>query len=66
MLKWNDVLDYARNGNPAPDRKIHKTDDEWRELVNAEVGNAPSGNRTPVQLRDVLTVQARHLCLRLL
>lgn len=37
MLKWNDVLDYARNGNPAPDRKIHKTDDEWRELLNPEV-----------------------------
>jgi peptide-methionine (R)-S-oxide reductase len=36
MLKWNDVLDYARNGNPAPDRKIHKTDDEWRQLLSAE------------------------------
>ena len=20
MLKWNDVLDYARRGNPLPDR----------------------------------------------
>jgi methionine-R-sulfoxide reductase len=36
MLKWNDVLDYARKGNPAPDRKIRKTDDEWRRILSAE------------------------------
>jgi methionine-R-sulfoxide reductase len=36
MLKWNDVLNFARNGNPAPNRKIHKTDDEWRRLLGAE------------------------------
>lgn len=36
MLKWNDVLNYARNGNPAPGRKISKTDDEWRRILGAE------------------------------
>ena len=36
MLNWNDVLNYARNGNPAPDRKIHKTDLEWRQMLSAE------------------------------
>ena len=36
MLTWNDVLAYARNGNPAPDRKVRKTDDEWRRLLSAE------------------------------
>jgi peptide-methionine (R)-S-oxide reductase len=36
MLKWKDVLNFARNGNPAPDRKVHKTDDEWRRLLSAE------------------------------
>ena len=36
MLKWNDVLDYARNGNPAPDRKVRKTDEEWRRTLSAE------------------------------
>jgi peptide-methionine (R)-S-oxide reductase len=36
MLTWNEVLDYARNGNPAPDRKVHKTDDEWRQILSAE------------------------------
>ena len=33
MLKWNDILAYARNGNPAPDRTVRKTDDEWRRLL---------------------------------
>ena len=36
MLKWKDILHYARNGDPAPGRKIHKTDDEWRQLLSAE------------------------------
>jgi methionine-R-sulfoxide reductase len=36
MLKWNDILDYARRGNPAPDRKVTKTDAEWRAQLSAE------------------------------
>jgi peptide-methionine (R)-S-oxide reductase len=36
MLKWPDVLNSAQNGNPAPDRKIVKTDAEWREQLSDE------------------------------
>ena len=36
MLKWNDILDIARHGNPAPDRKVTKTDAEWRKQLSAE------------------------------
>ena len=36
MLNWNDVLNFARNGNPAPDRKVLKTDDEWRRVLSPE------------------------------
>jgi peptide-methionine (R)-S-oxide reductase len=36
MLKWNDILDVARRGNPAPDRKVTKTDAEWRKQLSAE------------------------------
>jgi methionine-R-sulfoxide reductase len=36
MLKWNDILDYARRGNPAPDRKVTKTDAEWRAQLSPE------------------------------
>src|SRR6202042_77723 len=36
MLKWPDILNLAKNGNPAPDRKIVKTDAEWRQQLSAE------------------------------
>ena len=36
MLQWNDVLNYARNGNPEPDHKVQKTDDEWRQVLTPE------------------------------
>ena len=36
MLKWPDVLNLAKSGNPAPDRKVVKTDAEWREQLSDE------------------------------
>jgi peptide-methionine (R)-S-oxide reductase len=36
MLQWNDVLNCAPNGNPEPDHKVQKTDDEWRQLLSPE------------------------------
>ncbi len=36
MLTWPDVLSFARDGNPPPDRRVEKTEDEWRELLTPE------------------------------
>jgi methionine-R-sulfoxide reductase len=36
MLKWRDILNLAKSGNPAPDRKVVKTDAEWREQLSDE------------------------------
>ncbi len=36
MLKWPDVLNLAKGGNPAPDRKVVKTDAEWRAQLSEE------------------------------
>ena len=37
MLKWNDVLNFAKTGNPDPDRKVVKTEAQWRaQLSDAE------------------------------
>ena len=33
MLSWTDILKFTDNGNPTPDRRIEKTDEEWRELL---------------------------------
>ena len=35
-LKWLDVLKYANNGNPTPDKKVEKTDAEWRAQLSPE------------------------------
>jgi methionine-R-sulfoxide reductase len=36
MLKWNDVLAFARTENPMPDRRVAKTDQEWRAQLTPE------------------------------
>lgn len=36
MLNWNDVLNFAKTGNPEPDRRVEKTDAEWRAQLSAE------------------------------
>jgi methionine-R-sulfoxide reductase len=36
MLKWKDVIDFASNGNPDPDRKVVKTEEEWKAQLNEE------------------------------
>ncbi|AHM60293.1 methionine-r-sulfoxide reductase [Flammeovirgaceae bacterium 311] len=33
MLRWIDVLYYARYGNPEPYRRVDKTEQEWREQL---------------------------------
>ena len=37
MLKWIDILRFANNGNPIPDQKIIKTDEEWQNELDDEV-----------------------------
>lgn len=36
MLNWNDILRFARDGNPEPDRVVSKTDAEWRAQLSGE------------------------------
>jgi peptide-methionine (R)-S-oxide reductase len=36
MLKWPEVLKIAKEGNPAPDRKVTKTEAEWRAQLSPE------------------------------
>lgn len=37
MLKWSDVLKLARNGNLKPDRRVEKTEAEWKKELPVEV-----------------------------
>jgi len=35
-MNWKEVLKYARNGSPAPDRRVEKSAAEWKELLTPE------------------------------
>ena len=37
MLKWEDILRFATQGNPAPVQVVTKTDEQWRAQLSAEV-----------------------------
>lgn len=36
MLTWKNILEFARSGNPEPDTRIEKTEEEWRNLLTPE------------------------------
>ena len=36
LMKWPDILNLAKQGNPPPERKVVKTDAEWRRQLSAE------------------------------
>jgi peptide-methionine (R)-S-oxide reductase len=33
MLRWKDVLTYARYGNPEPPRRVRRSEAEWARLL---------------------------------
>lgn len=35
-MNWSDILQYTKNGNPEPDRRVERTDAEWRTQLTAE------------------------------
>lgn len=36
MITWKDVIHFAVNGNPTPDRRVEKTDEEWSIILTPE------------------------------
>ena len=36
MLTWKDVIGFAVNGNPKPDKRVEKTDEEWGALLTSD------------------------------
>ena len=46
MLNWNDVIGYAARGNPAPDRRVDRSDAQWLELLTPEQYRITRGKGT--------------------
>lgn len=36
MLTWKDIIHFATNGNPKPDKIIKKKENEWRDILTPE------------------------------
>ncbi len=36
MLTWKDVIHFAEKGNPTPDKRVEKTEEEWKAQLNEE------------------------------
>ncbi|MGK0270622.1 MAG: peptide-methionine (R)-S-oxide reductase [Cocleimonas sp.] len=36
MFNWDEVLNYAKNGNAKPEQRIEKTEEEWRFVLTDE------------------------------
>ncbi len=39
MLDWNDILKLATHGNPKPDRRVDRSEAEWKALLTPEEFN---------------------------
>lgn len=36
MLKWNDILAYAKNGSPEPEQRVEKSEEEWKRILTPQ------------------------------
>jgi methionine-R-sulfoxide reductase len=36
LLIWRDIINFAENGNPKPDKRVEKTDEEWQSQLTKE------------------------------
>ena len=36
MLTWKDIISYTVNGNPIPEKRVEKTEAEWKQLLTPQ------------------------------
>ena len=36
MINWNDVIKYTNQGSPVPEKRVEKTEEEWKKLLSPE------------------------------
>jgi len=35
-MNWNDIIRFANNGSPQPDKRVEKSDAEWKKILTPE------------------------------
>ena len=36
MINWNNLIAFAKNGNPKPDKRVEKAPEQWKEILTDE------------------------------
>ncbi|MCI0922459.1 peptide-methionine (R)-S-oxide reductase MsrB [Sphingobacterium rhinopitheci] len=36
MLNWNTIISFVNKGNPTPDRRVEKTEQQWEEILTPD------------------------------
>lgn len=36
MLRWTDIIKFASHGNPTPEKRVEKSDEEWKQQLSPE------------------------------
>lgn len=36
MMNWNDVIEFSNTGNLDPDKRVEKTEEEWKSILSPE------------------------------
>lgn len=36
MINWNDIIIYVNQGNPKPEKRIERSEQEWQEMLSPE------------------------------
>ena len=36
MIKWADIIRYTNKGNPTPEKRVEKTEEEWKQVLTPE------------------------------
>ena len=36
MIKWADIIRFSNNGNPTPEKRVEKTEEEWKQVLTPE------------------------------
>ena len=36
MINWNDVISFTKNGSPEPEKRVEKTEEEWKAILTPE------------------------------